>query len=53
MVEYLLNFEEVSAGNKDNFTHYNIKIYATYAQFLKQDNDKLKLLFFYEKWLEV
>jgi hypothetical protein len=53
MVEYLLNFDEVSSGKKDNFTHYNSKIYSTFAKFLKQVNDKLKLLFFYEQWLTI
>ena len=51
MVEYLLNFEEVSSGLKNSFSHYNSKIYLTYANLLKKTQDKLKLLYFYEKWL--
>ena len=51
MVEYLLNFEEVSSGLKNSFSHYNSKIYVTFASLLKKTQDKLKLLYFYEKWL--
>ena len=53
MMEYLLNFEEVSSGKRDNFSHYNSKLYQTYASLLKKTNDKLKLLYFYEKWLDI
>ena len=53
MVEYLLNFEEVSSGLKNSFSHYNSKIYVTFASLLKKTQDKLKLLYFYEKWLEI
>jgi hypothetical protein len=50
----LINFDEVSDGSRESFSYYSNKIYHLYAELLvKLETERIKLIFFYEKWIEV
>ena len=52
MIEYLIGFDEVAKGEREDFTYFNSKIFQSYAHLLQKIDEKIKLIFFYEKWAE-
>lgn len=54
LLEKIIGFEDVANGASINFNYYHLKVYLLFVELLKKDDgNKLKIVFFYEKWIEM